>query len=738
MKIVPSQLVLRDGGGIHSTADWAQPHDVDHGYELRLKWWSRIRDWGLVGRLRGHVQTNSREPLLNEGEVASLRGDLSSFLTKQGCSSQTGIADGQPIALDLLKGLLELWADIDIALCEQLVVGVRTGVLEPIPASGVWRKVDVPTPPSLALLLHDAPWRSGLEEPALLEKLVAEDVQEGFAEWIEGDEAAVRQKFGKACAAGKLGIVHKPGSAPRLIGDSTISNVNKLCRIQEKIELPNLLSVASFVSQHPSQSWVPFSLDFHKAHKRVKVHPTEQGLSVFAVKTASGLTRWVHYKTAHFGCSWASYWWARLAAAFVRTAHRLLFHAHFLCIYVDDLLALLPKRTAGEMACLLVCLAAALGFPLSWHKLALGNCLQWVGWLLDFEERPRAALPLDKLKLFSAALHDISNAPQRVCRKQLQSLVGRLVWYTAGAHWLRPWLQVFFHALNKPRLHFLKLDALQLQEIHAALNEHMRLQHAGLLSDVQAGWGLLELGGHCVRSPKEVLVAPRKNGYAWAKFGEVESPTIRLSKDEVAVVRFFSKVLDHHQPFPLVEELGPTTSAAADAFAEGNQWGIGGWFLPPDSRLHPANIHYFSIVLGADDLPLWFFPADKDREVQLFIAALEALAQLVLLECQAEYFNLQSTTSWISLRQQCDNAGVVAVSQKGLTMKQPLASVLQAMAVCAAQRGIMLRISHVAGTRNDWADWLSRGTGAAEFWKTLDPRKRINPDWKRLINLGHG
>ena len=76
------------------------------------------------------------------------------------------------------------------------------------------------------------------------------------------------------------------------------------------------LSCLAYLVWPPSSLNTPFSLDFSKARKRVKVQPSEQGLSVFAVKTATGMTRWVYYKTAHFGCSWASYWWSRLAAAF--------------------------------------------------------------------------------------------------------------------------------------------------------------------------------------------------------------------------------------------------------------------------------------------------------------------------------------------------------------------------------------------------------------------------------------
>ena len=52
--------------------------------------------WRLVARLACHAQQSSREPLLNEGEIELLRGDLASFLTKQKCScKQTLHVDSQ-------------------------------------------------------------------------------------------------------------------------------------------------------------------------------------------------------------------------------------------------------------------------------------------------------------------------------------------------------------------------------------------------------------------------------------------------------------------------------------------------------------------------------------------------------------------------------------------------------------------------------------------------------------------
>ena len=52
-------------------------------------------------------------------------------------------------------------------------------------------------------------------------------------------------------------------------------------------------------------------------------------------------------------------------------------------------------------------------------------------------------------------------------------------------------------------------------------------------------------------------------------------------------------------------------------------------------------------------------------------------------------------------------------------MKQPLASVLQATALFCMKERLNLRVSHLAGVRNEWADTLSRGSAKDPvFWGT--------------------
>ena len=110
--------------------------------------------------------------------------------------------------------------------------GVPTGIRETILASGVWRPVEVPERPPVELLTWQEPWSSGRQDPETVLQLVQEDVDLGFAEWLPGGLAEARARFGTACAAGRLGLVKKEGSAPRLVGDSTVSGANLLGRLQ--------------------------------------------------------------------------------------------------------------------------------------------------------------------------------------------------------------------------------------------------------------------------------------------------------------------------------------------------------------------------------------------------------------------------------------------------------------------------------------------------------------------------
>ena len=89
--------------------------------------------------------------------------------------------------------------------------------------------------------------------------------------------------------------------------------------------------------------------------------------SFTALVDSSGRRRWVVYNTCLFGCSWAAYGRSRVAAAFVRLSHHLIYHTRFGSMFVDDKLSVFAADEAAIMACLQVVLACALGIPLFWH-----------------------------------------------------------------------------------------------------------------------------------------------------------------------------------------------------------------------------------------------------------------------------------------------------------------------------------------------------------------------------------
>ena len=152
-----------------------------------------------------------------------------------------------------------------------------------------------------------------------------------------------------------------------------------------------------------------------------------------------------------------------------------------------------------------------------------------------------------------------------------------------------------------------------------------------------------------------------------------------------------------------------------------------------------CSIRWFSFSISADELPEWFC-ADGDRSrLQSFIAAFEALAQLVLCAGLLQAFPAERPRGVgdLVLRQFCDNDGVVGAVAKWSAMKRPLSDVVQSMALLCGRHKISLRVSHVAGHRNQWADALSRGPSVLpDFWHQLQAERRCFVDWQSLLELG--
>lgn len=147
--------------------------------------------------------------------------------------------------------------------------------------------------------------------------------------------------------------------------------------------------------------------------------------------------------------------------------------------------------------------------------------------------------------------------------------------------------------------------------------------------------------------------------------------------------------LEVPSPFQRQVPIFPFVRAAADAFAEGDSFGIEGWISTS------SQVVWFSEQLTMAQLRQ-FTPSLK-KEAQEYISAFEILAQLALL--------LIAGLQKIATLHPFFNAGAEASVNKMLTMKEPTTTFLQIMAF---QHRIQLTMSHIPGHVNDWADNLSR------------------------------
>ena len=93
----------------------------------------------------------------------------------------------------------------------------------------------------------------------------------------------------------------------------------------------------------------------------------------------------------------------------------------------------------------------------------------------------------------------------------LENCIGLLVWVCGGIYWLKPWLQLFYHLLFKPRCVFRTLSCAQFALMKSSLNTKLWLQSSLAVCDLQPGWRLHSIG-NC---PVDHLEAVPQNQQQW-------------------------------------------------------------------------------------------------------------------------------------------------------------------------------------------------------------------------------
>ena len=186
-----------------------------------------------------------------------------------------------------------------------------------------------------------------------------------------------------------------------------------------------------------------FSLDVKGAHKTSFVCECDGGLLGLRQQD-----RLFFYKVCPFGATFFSHWFARLGGFFTRCLHLLIWVAHILVRYVDDLLLWQNARVLPLSASLVLAFCTGLGIPLSWKKLQLRPVITWIGWEINFGAGCFTLPEAKRLTLPSQLQDCLRHRP--VSRKQLDKVLGLLQWILHGLPALCPWLCTLYDDMHRP------------------------------------------------------------------------------------------------------------------------------------------------------------------------------------------------------------------------------------------------------------------------------------------------
>ena len=195
-----------------------------------------------------------------------------------------------------------------------------------------------------------------------------------------------------------------------------------------------------------------------------------------------------------------------------------------------------------------------------------------------------------------------------------------------------------------------------------------------------------------------------------------QHPYTSLSKSSQQCLTWLASCFRHSPVQPLAWPHQLQALAAADACAEDDLVGIGGWAITS------SQVVWFAETCNMQDIrAVW--PC-LVKPGQRYIACFETLAQLALL--QATHSHIGGGHYSFSMPSGTDNSATEASLNKLFTTSWPLQLFVQLTAFWAHAHNVLLQPTHVPGRCNDWADDLSRGR-LARFSHRPESRIRFSP-----------
>ena len=420
------------------------------------------------------------------------------------------------------------------------------------------------------------------------------------------------------------------------------------------------------------------------------------------------------YSVCPFGATFSAYWFARLGGFLVRAFHWLLYISHMLALYVDDLLGVQDAAVVELTFSILLAFCCVFGIPLSWPKLQLGFHVRWIGWDLHFR-MGCVSIPTDKLEKLGECICVALKG--RYCdRLDLRKICGLLQWLFKLFPAARPWLRFLYLDLNRPPGTLFSLQQGQWHTFLDCPSDDLRFHKVPFGAAISVGSKLLSVRHrevHCKPALGKVALGHRR---IWLRVADPASKRRKLSllsRDLLEFWRHWSKL----PPFYKALQAPPTleVEAAADAMASGSEFGIGGYI-----RMSTGTI-WFSEYFNVADFAFASIPLKSQASND--ISSYECPAQIALVALLRS--RCPGARCRVCLAAFCDNTGAESAANSFYSATLPLAAFAQRLALLSSFCGIQLDVSHIAGPKNEDADFLSR-------WR---PEAVMPPCWNAALRL---
>ena len=724
-----------DGGGTVSRGDWRIPPpgstDIFKHLRQELMSYGIARD--MHKRLLANMEQKGKQCPFTQTEIEDIRYIMVETVCDKirepdlNGRQNLKINEGQPFLLNLVEDMASLAQDHDTTVIQELRNGVRTGYGECIPTSGTWpRRPERPEQEEVPLLQCESNWLSAEEDAPLTQKLVQDEIDNQFVKVWPGTLDDAKRNWPLGVSVGKLGVQKPEGKDPRLTLDITVSGVSTGITIEEKPQYPQAADVArtfeALETPKADQDYVGFVMDVSKAHKRFVLKAEEQGLMMFQF-----LGVLYHYVVCHFGGAFSAYWCARFLALLHRLLHLVVYVDHGGFIYVDDWLWKFREKVALEFAMLLSMVLVGVGCPLSWHKFVLDREVIWIGVAFNFYSR-MMSFPAEKLAKAANFLDKIAGPEKVVDKKELLSGTGLLMWMSMLMPLFRPWLAEFYQALCHSPLLLVHCSVHQLAEITTNLDENLCLVKNCCLTRAQRGWRLKEIAHKPITSLTDATAAVVGGlGRAWVHMEDPAAKDAVISKDLRTSARIWSKALTTSAvAIPFTDTVDDVASAAADAYANSTEAGLGGWFDIGEGT-NPSEVAWFQCIVAPSDFPdVWKLRAIPQRDISFY----ELIAQAYLFHARMRFQRLANAT--VNLRQDCDNITSVCVGNKLFTTATPMRHAAQVLCAHALKCRASINLQHIPGKINDLADKLSRQHSPEEIG--VSTAKRVHVSVQDLLD----